>query len=95
MEEGVSERKYGKNEKLMIEKRQDTSPIEDGKVVNDRKDGKKKNDEEKETKCPNDTPPVDMEKGVSERKNDKNEKLMSEKRQNAQMALLLMVWRKV
>ena len=37
---------------------------------------RKKNDEEKETKCPNETLPVDMEKGVSERKNDKNEKWM-------------------
>ena len=73
-----------------------TSPIEDYKGLNDRKDGKnKKYDEGKEAKCPDETPPDDMEKGVSERKNYKNEKLMRETRQNYQMALLLVIWRKV
>ena len=68
MEEGVSDRKYDKNEI---------------------------NDEEKEAECPYDNPKIDMEKGVSERKNDKNEKPRRKKRQNAQMTLLLMIWRKV
>ena len=35
----------------------------------------KNNDEGKEEKCPDDTPPDDMEEGVSERKDDKNEKI--------------------
>ena len=51
--------------------------------------------EGKEAECPDGTPPDDMEEGVSEKKVDKNEKLMREKRQNAQMTLLLMIWRKV
>ena len=33
----------------------------------------KKIDEGKEAECPDDTPPVDIEEGVSERKDDKNE----------------------
>ena len=41
--------------------------------VSDRKDDKNgKNDEGKEAECPDDTPPVDMEKGVSDRKIKKN-----------------------
>ena len=64
--------------------------------VSERKDDKNgKIDEGKNAECPNDTPPKDMEEGVSERKDDKNEKLTSEKRQNSQMTLLLMIWRKV
>ena len=54
-----------------------------------------KNDEEKEVECLNDTSPVDMEKGVSDRKYDKNEKMMRKKRYNAQMKLPLLRWRKV
>ena len=38
-----------------------------------------KNDEEKESECPDDTSPVDMEEGVSDRKDDKNEKNDEEK----------------
>ena len=52
-------------------------------------------DERKEVECPDDTPPDDMEEVVSEIKDDKNEKTMRKKRQNAQMALLLMIWRKL
>ena len=33
-------------------------------------------DEVKEAECPDSTPPVVMEEGVSEKKDDKNEKLM-------------------
>ena len=33
-----------------------------------------KNDDKKEAKFPDDTSPFDMEEGVSERKDDKNEK---------------------
>ena len=44
MEEGVSDRKYEKNEK---------------------------NDEGKQSGCPDDTPPHDMEEGVSDIKDDK------------------------
>ena len=74
----------------------DTSPIEKEKGVNDRKyDKNEEYDKEKEAEFPDDTPPVDMEEGVSERKDGKNEKLMREKRQNAHMALLLLVRRKV
>ena len=36
-----------------------------------------------------------MEESVSERKYDNNEKTKREKRQNSQVALLLMIWRKV
>ena len=55
----------------------------------------KKNDELNEAKCPYGTPPGDMEESVCEKEHDKNEKQFTEKRQNAQMALLLMIWRKV
>ena len=53
------------------------------------------NYEVKEAKCPDATPPYDMEEGVSDRNNDNNEKSIMEKRQNAQMAILLMIWSKV
>ena len=33
----------------------------------------------KEAECPDYTPPVDMDKGVSDRKNDKNDKIDEEK----------------
>ena len=48
-------------------------------------DMSEKNDEGKKGKFPDGTSPDDMEEGVSERKDDKN----------AQMALLLMIWRKL
>ena len=51
--------------------------------------------EEKEAEYPDDTSPVDMEEGVSDRKYDKNEKMMREKRQNSQMTPPLLIWRKV
>ena len=39
------------------------------KGVSERKNDKnEKNDEEKEAECPDDTPPDDMEEGVSEKK---------------------------
>ena len=63
--------------------------------VSDRKITGMKNDEEKEAECPDDTPSVDMEEAVSERKYDKNERMMRKKRHNAQMTLLLLIWRKV
>ena len=39
--------------------------------------------------------PIEKEKGVSDRKNEQNEKMMRENRQNAQMTLPLLIWRKV
>ena len=52
--------------------------------VNDKNgDNNEKNDEENEAECPYYTYPVDMEKGVSNRNDDKSEKMMSKKRQNA------------
>ena len=52
-------------------------------------------DDEKEAACPDDTPPDDMEEGVGDEKMTIMKESMREKRQNAQMALLLMMWRKV
>ena len=71
MEEGVSERKYGRNEKndegKEAECPDDTPPDDMEEGVSDRKDDKNKNiDEEKETECLDDTPPVDMEEGVKD-----------------------------
>ena len=37
---------------------------------------------EKDAECPDDTTPVDTEEGVSDRKDDNNEKMMGKKRQN-------------
>ena len=52
--------------------------------MSDRKDDKnKKKDEEKESECPDDTSPVDMEEGIKDINDDMNEKTMVEKRQNA------------
>ena len=44
---------------------------------------------------PDDTSPVDIEGGVSDRNDEKNEKILSKKRQNSQMTLPLLRWRKV
>ena len=52
-------------------------------------------DEEKEAECLDDTSPVDMEEGVSDRNDDKNEKMTRKKRQNTMMTLPLLRWRKV
>ena len=52
-------------------------------------------DEKKKAKDPDVTPPVDMEEGVDDDKMTVLKYLMREKRQNAQMSLLLMIWRKV
>ena len=42
-------------------------------VIHYRKgDKNEKNDEEKESECPNDTSPFDIEEGVNERKDDRN-----------------------
>ena len=68
--------------------------MEEG-VSEKKDDNNEKIDEGKEAECPDGTPPDDMEEGVSERKDGKNEKLMREKRQNAHMALLMLVRRKV
>ena len=51
-----------------------------------------KNDEEKEAQCPDDTSPVNMEKGVNDIKDDKKTR---EKRQNAHRTLPLLILRKV
>ena len=39
--------------------------------------------------------PIEKEKGVSDRKNEQNEKMMREKRQNSQMTPPLLIWRNV
>ena len=48
-----------------------------------------------EAEFPDDTSPVDMEEGVSDIKDDNNEKMMRENGQNAQMTLPLLIVRKV
>ena len=48
-----------------------------------------------EVECPGDNSPVEMKEGVNNRKYDKNLKMTREKRQNAQMILPLLRWRKV
>ena len=48
-----------------------------------------------ETEWPADTSPVDMEEGVNDRKYDRNKKMMRKKRHNYQMALPLLILRKV
>ena len=53
----------------------------------------KKNDEEKEAEFSDDTLPFDKEEGASDRKDDKNKKMMKKKGQNAQMTLPLLIWR--
>ena len=74
----------------------DTSPIQDEKGINYRKDVKnKKNDEVNEAEFPDGTPPDDIEEDVCEKNMTRIKKLLTEKRQNDHMALLLMIWRKV
>ena len=63
---------------------------------NDRNYGKnEKNDEEKEAECLDDTSPVDMEEGVSDKNMTRMRKMMRKKRQNDQMALPLLILRKM
>ena len=52
-------------------------------------------DEEIVAECLYETCPDDMEEGVNDRKDDKNEKIMGKKRQNSQMTLSLLIRRKV
>ena len=64
--------------------------------VGDEKDDKNERiNEVKEAEFPDGTPPNDMEEGVCEKNMTRMKKWMREKRQNAQMELLLMIWRKV
>ena len=64
--------------------------------VSDRKyDKNERNDEGKEAECLDDTSPVDIGEVVSDNKGENNEKMTSKKRQNAQMILPLLIWRKV
>ena len=98
MEEGVCDRKDDNNEKNDEVKEAefpDDNPLDNMEEgVSERTDDKN-NYEEKEAEFPNGTPPDNMEEGVSEKKMTGIKKLMREKRQNSQMALLLMIWRKV
>ena len=54
-----------------------------------------KNDEGKEAEYHDYTSPVNIEEGVNDRKDDKNEKIIRKKRQNYQMTLPLLIFRKV
>ena len=76
----------------------------DGTTPDDMKEGvgEKKTDDKnviidkvKETACPDGTPPDDMEKGVGEKKMTRMSELTRKKMQHVQMALLLVIWRKV
>ena len=99
-EKGVNDIKDDRNEKndegKDVEFPDGTSPVDTEKGVSERKDDKnEKNYEGKDVECPDETTPDDMEEGVSDRNDDNNEKSIMEDRQNAQMALLLMIWSNV
>ena len=49
----------------------------------------------REAEFPDETSPIDMEEGVNDREDDKNGKTMRKNRQNAHMALPLLILRKV
>ena len=64
--------------------------------VSDRKNDRNiKNYGEKEAEFPDGNSPVYMEEGVSDRKMTRMKKLIRGKRQNAQMTVPLLIWRKV
>ena len=66
------------------------------KGVGDEKDDNNENkEEEKKAEYPDVTPPDDMDKGLGDKKIEKTTELTRKKKQNAQMSLLLMIWRKV
>ena len=48
-----------------------------------------------ETECPDETYPVEMEKGVNDINDDKDKKMMRKKGKNAQMTLLLLILMKM
>ena len=45
----------------------------------------------KEAECPDETYPVDMEEGLKDINDDRNKNMIGEKRQSAQMKLLLLI----
>ena len=64
--------------------------MEEG-VGDEKDDNTERLDEGKEAKCPDATPPIDMEEGVGYGKMTILKDLMMKKRQNAQMSLLLLI----